>query len=391
MSAHQLRPDDQRTIRAWLRALLDGFFRIHRPELKVVVEHWPYLEGVMPGWKIATIIRECSHILEECGPSYWERFFGVPHDEIRRICGKCREAFRATTACAFLPIDADAGLAVDMLSEKYPLTSRFVWERVKQGVAAVPYLLRHLTDKRQMGILGKNGDGKLRYQEGCDLRGKTLRAVTNGDLCYITLGQILNCYYVVRCRHRAFDLDIPLPPRDTSVAEQLRAKWKGLTPGLHQAKLIADLLEAEDNNVRIGAAKRLAYYYPDAVTEPTLALLKRPVFNDRYATEFVDDVLLRRDDYVKHRWRKWLDSRDLRPFFESFIEEKGEVYRYALQMKIFAALRTVSRRPCHSFARPVGRPVRHGLVGNQQGQAERYVGLARLGSCRISPGGPVLH
>ena len=47
----------------------------------------------------------------------------------------------------------------------------------------------------------------------------------------------------------------------------IRSEWSGLTRERHRKLLIQDFLEPDEENRRIGAYLRLAYYYPDSVED----------------------------------------------------------------------------------------------------------------------------
>ena len=45
----------------------------------------------------------------------------------------------------------------------------------------------------------------------------------------------------------------------------MKKEWAGLTPKRHKAALIDDFLTPDSHERRIGACKRLAYYYPETL------------------------------------------------------------------------------------------------------------------------------
>src|SRR5262249_48770769 len=156
--------------------------------------------------------------------------------------------------------------------------------------------LDHLTDKRRTKILIQGGPGGFWVHEDEKKDGKkkavkeeefdlfagsriSAHAVTIGDLCYVALVQIVNRYYSAVRYIPPRIVGLKSPTHAPSIAKELRAQWGGLTPAKHRASLLADLMQEEDNDLRIAAAKRLAYYYPKTIHEPFVKLLKRPVFN----------------------------------------------------------------------------------------------------------------
>jgi ankyrin repeat protein len=244
----------------------------------------------------------------------------------------------------FLPVDSEGQYTVLMLFQRPPVSSNIMRELVKHGAAAVPLLLEHLTDKRRTKILitqgpgmfwihedeVKEGDKKAKKEMDAPGPRHSAHAVTVGDLCYVALGQIVNRTYSAVSYIPSGNIGIMSPTHAPSIAKELRAEWGGLTPAKHRASLLADLMQRENNYRRIPAAKRLGYYYPEALAEPVIKLLKRPVFDVFIAESFARDQLYRAKD-----------AKEARALFEAFLKKEGEAYRHGIQLQLFSDLETL--------------------------------------------------
>jgi hypothetical protein len=203
----------------------------------------------------------------------------------------------------FLPLDREGHFEGGMLFQKPPVPSETMRAIVKQGAAAVPHLVAHLGDKRptrititHSGFLGglfhgeeydfnprtikkapgseKNGENE---RVGPDLPGD--HTITVGDLCYVALGQIVNRRFsAVRYQPTAIII-VNSPIASPALRAAVKEEWDGLTPAQHRASLIEDILKPDHEGRRIGACKRLAYYYPDALDEPALKVLAQPTYH----------------------------------------------------------------------------------------------------------------
>jgi ankyrin repeat protein len=243
---------------------------------------------------------------------------------------------------SFLPIDAEGHMTSGMLFQRPPVTSNTLRELVNQGAAAVPQLLEHLTDQRRTKILitgsfgffcvhedpqPDNGKQEAKKEKRPRREPQHLgHVITVGDLCYVALGQILNRDYSAVTYIPSGIVSVKSPTHAPSIAKELHGEWGSLTPAKHRANLVAELMRPGDEGT-VDAAKRLAYYYPDALAEPVLKLFKRPVYDVFIAQEFARKQLY-----------KAKDAKEARARFDAFLKQEGEVYRYALELQLLGDL-----------------------------------------------------
>jgi ankyrin repeat protein len=253
----------------------------------------------------------------------------------------------------FLPLDRKGAWGGGLLFQKPDVPSDTLRVIVKQGAAAVPHLVKHLDDKRPTKIKVKHDFGPLGglfLSDYCDYNARTAKedpnpkrvgdedeiswlgrygpaggqTLTVGDLCFVALGQIVNRQFdAVRYQPTAIII-VSSPTESAALLAAVKKEWAGLTPERHKASLIDDFLKPDSDQRRVGACKRLAYYYPDALEPLTLKFLAQPTY-DRWDVErFVHDALYRADG-----------SKEIHDQFENYIAKRGEASRDGILLQLF--------------------------------------------------------
>jgi ankyrin repeat protein len=213
-------------------------------------------------------------------------------DEINKLIDELTKVEEADTGyspsvsgTAFLPLGRRE-MGTILFGERPPARSDALRQLVAHGTAAVPHLLKHLSDKRPTKLVIKHNGfiGGLvvgaddQLDDPADLSEYT---VTVADLCYVALGQIVNRpYTAVRYQPTAF-VFVTAVARSKKVRDEVIRNWKDLTPERHLKSLTRDLLDDNSDKLRPGASVRLAYYYPDALEGVALEQLAKPFYPSR--------------------------------------------------------------------------------------------------------------
>lgn len=211
----------------------------------------------------------------------------------------------------FLPVDRTGQPSAGFAPRETSALAETMRAIVQQGVAAVPDLLEHLDDRRPTRIALDSEEmiGNPWIPKRCDfncrtepqptpqpgeeeqsytppLCGKRIpHTLTVGDLCFAALGQVVNRNYAVL---ESVSAAVAWSPTSsTAVRHYVRRRWQGLTPAKHRGSLVADFYAADSLERRIGACKRLAYYYPEALEPLAVEFLKQPAYDPADALQFV--------------------------------------------------------------------------------------------------------
>jgi len=201
----------------------------------------------------------------------------------------------SVSGSSFLPLGY-SNASVVLLSPATPSgKSDAMLSLVKLGCKAVPALLDHLDDDRktmivirnnQLGFFGISQD-KGEKAEDEEPKGKggipfgapkqyTLRV---GDLCYVTLGQIVNRDYTAVKYIPSGNVMITSVPHSKKLRADLKKQWGSLTEKKHLASLLKDLnskTREGGDGTRVGASLRLAYYFPKEYEPIAVEQLKKP-------------------------------------------------------------------------------------------------------------------
>jgi ankyrin repeat protein len=249
---------------------------------------------------------------------------------------------------SFLPLDRQYQVPVLVPGEKPPAPSDTLRQLVKRGAAAVPELLAHLGDRRPTRIKADASTSLFSLEDpnGNPAKGPLPPAgprqdtytVTVGDLCLVALGQIVN-----RPSDPVLSLPsgiavVTSPTRSAVLRESIQDTWDGLTPARHRASLVDDF-NGPDAARRLGACKRLAYYYPDALEPPALRLLGRPTYSVAAVDPFVNDRLYRERN-----------PEGCRALFDRFVSEQGDAYRDGILQRLFDDLAELENHERGMFA-----------------------------------------
>jgi ankyrin repeat protein len=238
----------------------------------------------------------------------------------------------------FLPLDREGQLQVGMLFQPAPTPSDTLRELVRLGAAAVPPLVAHLRDTRPTRLVIKHPLGGGTFLGpgsglGLDLdpiggrRRDPSYTLTVADLCYVALGQIINRDHPVVCYIPSGIVAVsPIEKAPGQIADLTR-QWGRLTPARHRAALVADVRRGLDEDQRIGACKRLAYYYPETLEPLALQLLSLPTYDDEAVRMFVTEQLYHTRDI-----------RAQRRLFQAFVRKHGQTAREGILRHLFADL-----------------------------------------------------
>ena len=215
-----------------------------------------------------------------------------------------------TTAWAsgFMAIDDEPRFNGGILGSAKPAVSPVMRELVRRGLAALPLLIKHLTDSRSTkltvgdGFIGKwfadeydprdstsEKLGGVNSGKKTDFEQYTLRV---GDLCYVAVGQIVNRelnavrYQPSRC------LVVNSPVERPALAAAVKNDWSNLSAQDHQLSLEKDAMTPHSGSMPGAGLKRLVFYYPAAGEAGMLKLLTRPLYHTRVTYGFFEKTLV---------------------------------------------------------------------------------------------------
>ncbi len=245
----------------------------------------------------------------------------------------------------FLPLDRQGAprFYAGMRLQSPPVTADVLRELVRQGAAAVPHLVAHLRDARSTRLVIRHPNGgKVWGTPPSPLRGPgrpfLSYTATVADLCALALGQIVNRERALVSTYEFRDAfedwfssrgNISVFPLAASLdqVESLSKEWGALTLPRHKASLVDDFRRAVDHHMRVGAGKRLACYYPDALEALAPQLLSLPTYNYHAAEEFF--------------WNELYPARTTKErcrLLEAFVARYGKPAREAVLRRLFAYL-----------------------------------------------------
>jgi len=233
-----------------------------------------------------------------------------------------------------------------LLSESPTATNSGIIERiVSRGILAAPSLLQHLDDARAAAIPPMSGQRATfildKYDYNRRLRNdpptgvnleETLRlypstnyTIKVGDLCFAALGAILNRYFSA-AQHELLGggLNVSSPTISKRLCEVVRIDFAGLTEKQHRESLAQDLLAADSEFRRLGAYRRIAFYYPDMLEPLVLRQLAVPTY-DVFKVEF----LVRNGLYPNKSPEK------RRAMFDEFLRGNGPAFSDGVLLQLF--------------------------------------------------------
>jgi len=220
----------------------------------------------------------------------------------------------------FLPLSGSRQTSTLVLGSPPPRRSRTMEGLVRAGTAAVPQLLKHLDDERKTAIPLVSGMMWMEFDNRLDSNARTRKGpalpngdrdrpdgfpkgyqLTVGDLCFVALGQIVNRYYSASRYQPTAGLIVTSPTHSRRLCEALRREFGGLTEQSHRKLLREDFRKPDHDDRRLGAYRRLAFYYPDEVEGLILKQLEVPTY-DVFAVEtFVRETLYREPSAAKRK------------------------------------------------------------------------------------------
>jgi len=179
-------------------------------------------------------------------------------------------------------------------------------ELVARGPRAIPFLCRHVFDKRPVryvasgfanevrGVYDRNpwghGAGPSRSTPpAVDQHARFLQTsqatgpvggwqLTVGDLCYFALGQIVNREFLpVDYSGSNGPMVVDAPSRYTDLGAEAHREWVGVDRRRLVASLRDDVLRPDRNGRDVGAIRRLRLYSPESVEAAVLAKLRLPI------------------------------------------------------------------------------------------------------------------
>lgn len=220
---------------------------------------------------------------------------------IERLRTEEGEAFSALSAYNFFPTyvpDPDRGLSD-------PVPPAIMRELVRRGHAALPMLLKHLTDTRKvkMKFVGTSPFG------GPD----TIYEFCIGDLCYVIVGQIVNERLSVIESRGKLGASIRSLAKQPVLATPVIKRYRGFTRAQLKAKLIRDVQSSiDDSNGDSQALTKLCLYFPRDGERIALKMLRRPFYDYRKIWDFIEDRLV-----VERDPKQW------KPMIEEYVRKNG--------------------------------------------------------------------
>jgi ankyrin repeat protein len=258
----------------------------------------------------------------------------------------------SASGTVFLPVDANSHPGVMLLSQTPLSQSSAMRELVQQGAVALPHLLDHLGDKRRTRLRVRSGHGffgvsdhptfdinkrieAYRHMEkenegehmnapGGLAAGPSSHTVTVGDLCYVAVGQILNRQFSAISYIPSGNIFVHSPTYGPRLEKALTPQYRGFTAKEHRELLVADFLKPDSEERRLGAAKRLSYYYPAALDALIHQVLNQPTYDTWEISEFLHDTL-----YMAK------DSKDAKEIFDAFLRTHNKAYSNAIMLQMF--------------------------------------------------------
>jgi hypothetical protein len=248
-------------------------------------------------------------------------------DQLERVTDE-GIGFHATAwGAGFIGVDMEPEFRGGVLGAPKPAVSPVVRDLVRIGVAALPDLIDHLSDRRETklkfgGFMGMwhsdEYDPRRRpaqkYEPGRQVcpaydptkeryvSGYTLRV---GDLCFVAIGQIVNRNLLAVRYQPSGCLVINSPVETPALAEKVRRDWSGLTAQQHKRSLVRDALAPAFDADPL-AAVRLLYYYPDDGEKVVLRLLNRRLVNNSITWHFISERLVLEPD--GSHWQNLIDE-----------------------------------------------------------------------------------
>lgn len=265
----------------------------------------------------------------------------------------------------FLPYDDAEELGTFVLGGTARSRSDVLRQIVAQGAAAVPVLLKHLSDERKIDMPPLKGmmwmsfddeydfnrttrkkppNGVNRDMLGSDAKHPDEHALTIGDLCFVAIGQIVNRNFAAARYQPTGGLIISSPTYSEWLRDVVVKDWSDFTSDAHRRLLLDDFEHPDQEQRRIGAYLRLAFYYPDAVEPLVLAELARPTYDGFVVEAFCRDTLY-----------KTAAADERKRLYDEFIGKHGPHYAPAVMDYLFQDLDTLEAHEERRISPPLTR------------------------------------
>ncbi len=269
----------------------------------------------------------------------------------------------------FLPAPASARVGAWVFGAQAPKNSPTLEGIVRKGSAAVPALLKHLDDARKTKISPLSAiqwtapsdeyDFNRRVRKdppkgvnlGMDVLLDSPREpgqahsvtigepgheqtitvkdpgrshkITVGDLCFVALGQIVNREFNATRYQPSGGMIISSPTFSERLCAVVRADFGEFNEEKHQQLLIQDFLEPDSADRRIGAARRIAFYYPQLLEPLVLKQLEVSTY-DLYASE----------DFVRKKLYEAKSADERRKLFDGYVHDHGSSAADGIQLQL---------------------------------------------------------
>jgi hypothetical protein len=277
-----------------------------------------------------------------------------------------------TSGSEFLPLASSREVGALVIGAPDPQKSPALEQLVRHGAAAVPALLKHLDDPRKTRIPPVKGRMWTRFIDRHDYNRRTEKTpaanadegtpekpasqcdpgpaeapeqnppgkpmitlegenhhLTVGDLCYVTLGQIVNRQFDASRYQPSAGLLVASPTRSKRLCESVRAVFKDFTREKHRQLLRSDFESPDHEDRRVGAYRRLAFYYPSEVDPLVLKQLAVPTHDVLAISDFLWEKLYRQKSMEKQR-----------ALFKQFVAKHGKPSSDGILIYLFRELTT---------------------------------------------------
>jgi hypothetical protein len=243
----------------------------------------------------------------------------------------------------FLPYDDSGEFGTLVLGAGHHSRSETMRKIVERGADAVPILVKHIGDDRQIKMQPLTGMDWTSFSDEYDFNRRTSKtapasinrggfdhdspdshALTVGDLCFVALGQIVNRSFTASRYQPTGGLVINSPTYSKRLRGAIKSDWSTLTRERHKQLLIDDFRRPDYEDRRKGAYLRLAFYYPDAVEPVVLEALGNSALDCSEISEFCRKRLYKPSDAGK---RKQL--------FDDFIRAHGDAWTIGIADQLF--------------------------------------------------------
>jgi len=180
-----------------------------------------------------------------------------------------------------------------------------------RGAEAIPFLIKHLDDKRPTKIKPVSGLMWMKWNDEYDYNHRTRaelpkgvnrdsfgedhhpnsHQITVGDLCFVALGQIVNRNFSATRYQPTGGLIVNSPTYSETLLNVVRKDYRGMTKDKHRRQLVDDFTHPDHEFRRNGAAVRLSFYFPETLDALVIKQLTVPTFNVFHVHDFVRNEL----------------------------------------------------------------------------------------------------